>query len=127
MRIPHILTIISAAFILTGCSILSSEEPIEVITDPTEKTPLNLSVPEPLGMKDVEWIVVTNENADEIFDELMNSGNEPVIFGVTPSGYERLSINFAEIRNYINIQRQIILRYKQYYEGSTDSPPPGSD
>ena len=35
---------------------------------------------------------------------------------VTDTGYEKLALNFADIRNKLAEQRQIILSYKEYYE-----------
>jgi hypothetical protein len=38
------------------------------------------------------------------------------LFALTDKGYEKLSLNFADIRNKLAEQRQIILSYKDYYE-----------
>ena len=38
------------------------------------------------------------------------------MFALTDNGYEKLALNFADIRNKIAEQRQIILSYKDYYE-----------
>ena len=116
-QIPLILLTIS---LLTGCSILgSSVDKVETVSKPTERTPLNIEPAESVNLDDVEWYIITPENAEEILTQLKDSGHEPVIFGLTSSGYERLSLNFAEIRKHINTQRRILLQYKQYYEDST--------
>jgi len=120
-QIPLILLTIS---FLTGCSILGSDvDRVETVSKPTERTPLNIEPAEPVNLDDVEWYIITPENAEEILTQLKDDGNEPAIFGLTSSGYEKLSLNFAEIRKHINTQRRILLQYKQYYE---DSPPPES-
>ena len=64
----------------------------------------------------VEWVVVTPENVDFILDSLDESGNEQVLIALTPGEYERLSIDIAELRRYINNQRAILIRYQKYYE-----------
>ncbi len=38
------------------------------------------------------------------------------LFALTDNGYEKLALNFADIRNKLAEQRQIILSYKEYYE-----------
>ena len=38
------------------------------------------------------------------------------LFALTDKGYEKLALNFADIRNKLAEQRQIILSYKDYYE-----------
>jgi hypothetical protein len=87
-----------------------------VVSKPIEKTPLNLTMPEPLSIKPVEWVVVTPDNVDEVFDKLKSEGKDVVILAMTPDGYQRLAITMADIRALIATQRQIIIQYKQYYE-----------
>lgn len=108
---------------LSGCASLfgwfgSSEEvkPVEVISKPIEKTPLNIQPPTPLELSKPTWIIVTRDNAQEVFDRLEKEGSDPVIFGLPDKGYENLSIDFAEIRNFISTQRNIIIQYQEYYE-----------
>ena len=38
------------------------------------------------------------------------------LFAVSENGYEKLALNFADIRNKLAEQRQIILSYQDYYE-----------
>ena len=77
-------------------------------------------MPQPLAMRDVQWVVITPENADEIWAMLDQSNTDMVLFGLTDEGYESLAINIANIRNAMNEQRIIILKYKEYYEPSED-------
>jgi hypothetical protein len=86
---------------------------------------LNLPAADPLVLDAPNWIVVTPDNAEQVFEYLREQGSDPVIFGLTDRGYEKLSIDFAKIRQHINTQRNILLRYKDYYEDS--SPPSSSD
>ena len=106
---------------LTGCASFSNlfkedVKPIEVVSKPIEKTPLNLAMPEPLSIKPVEWIVVTPDNVDEVFGKLKSEGKDVVVLAMTPDGYQRLAITMADIRALIATQRQIIIQYKEYYE-----------
>ena len=64
----------------------------------------------------MEWFVITPDNVDKVWEQLKKKDKDLVLFGLTDDGYERLSINMAEIRNFINTQRVIILKYKDYYE-----------
>ena len=79
--------------------------------------PLNLPAPLPLSLQDVNWIIITKDNADEVFEKVKSSSGDYALFAVTDEGYEKLALNFAEIRNKLAEQRQIILSYKEYYEG----------
>ena len=81
-----------------------------------EKTPLDIPLPDPLKIKPFEWVLITPGNADEIFSKLEQRGDDLVIIGLTDDGYQQLAITIAELRNLINLQRNIILKYQNYYE-----------
>lgn len=113
---------------LTGCASLwpwghEDPKPITVINKPLEKTPLNMTVPEPLRLKPMQWIVVTPQNAEQIFRQLESRGQDPVLFAITDDGYMSLAESMAEVRNFMNTQRTIIIEYKKYYESPQDPKP----
>lgn len=106
---------------LSGCGSLgffSREEvkPIETVSKPLEKTPLDIEQPQPIKTKPIQWVIVTKDNASSQLDKLEASGLDPVVFGLTDEGYKQLSLTIAELRNIISTQRNIIIRYKEYYE-----------
>jgi len=110
--------------LLSGCSTIDL---IDTREEKVERTELNLPPADPLTLDQPDWIVITPENADEVFAYLREQGFDPVIFGLTDQGYEKLSIDFLRIRQHINTQRNILLRYKEYYEEDTDSPTTSSE
>ena len=118
-QIRNILLLGVLAVFLTSCG--SSVQEIQVTTVEVSKTPLNIPNPDPLSMRDVEWIIVTKDNAMELFEQLKADGGEYSVFALTDTGYESLQMNFAEIRNHLAEQRQIIVSYKEYYESSDES------
>ena len=104
--------------LISGCSILGwkSVDPIEVRTKAVERTKLNLPDPSPLKSRDIKWVLITKENAEQVFKDLETKGVDIVLFGLTDEGYEQLAMTMAELRNYIAQQRSIIIKYKDYYE-----------
>ena len=74
-----------------------------------------------LTMKEVKWIIVTEENLDEVIADLKKSGQPLAIFGLSGQGYENLSTNFSAIRALVQQQQTIIAAYKQYYERSSEA------
>lgn len=113
-----LLSTLILSLALTGCSIFGRDrvEPIEVITKQEETVRLDLKHPQPISPLEVKWVVITPENAEEVFKKLKEKGTDLVLFGLTDEGYERLSINVAKFRDYIDNQRAIIVEYKEYYE-----------
>ena len=67
-------------------------------------------------MKPFEWTVITKENAAEVFKRLEDNKDTVVLFGLTDDGYQQLSMTIAEMRTLIATQREIIIKYKEYYE-----------
>ena len=66
--------------------------------------------------KKIQWIIVTSENAEEVFKKMEEQGLDPVLFGLTDNDYQLIAKNFARIRNQLKIQNDIIDKYKDYYE-----------
>jgi len=110
---------------LTGCASFGffgkREKPIEITTKAAEKTPLAIPDPDPLRLKPIGWVLVTPGNQEEVFKKLEENGTDPVIFALTADGYQQLAITIAELRNLINTQRNIIIKYKEYYEPKKDA------
>jgi hypothetical protein len=120
VRLWPILTISLLSVSLTGCASFSlfgeRVKPVEIQTKAVERTRLDLPLPQPLQPRSPQWILITPENAEQVWTKLKEQNVDLVLFGLTDNGYEELAINMAELRNYIAAQRQIIIKYKEYYE-----------
>ena len=121
-----IVSVLVFGLLLNGCAGLAVKE-ISNYKIEKKREPLNLPNPEPLSLVDVEWIVVTKDNVDEVMEKVKAEGGDYALFAVTDEGYKKLSLNFADIRNKLYEQQQIILSYKEYYEGGEREPNQGSD
>ena len=119
-KMKNILLLGLLAVFLSSCS--ESVQEIQVTTVEVSKTPLNLPNPDPLKLQDVEWIIITKDNAMEIFEKLKAAGGEYALFAVEDTGYEKIQINYTDIRNKLAEQRQLLLAYKEYYEPSDPQP-----
>tara|TARA_R110000772_G_scaffold33052_2_gene80605 strand:+ start:1869 stop:2270 length:402 start_codon:yes stop_codon:yes gene_type:complete len=119
-QIKNILLLSLLAVFLTSCG--SSVKEIQVSTVEVSKTPLNIQNLDPLQLQGVEWIIITKDNAIEIFEEVKSKGGEYSLFALTDTGYEKLALNFTDIRNRLAQQRQILLSYKEYYEPAFETP-----
>jgi len=77
---------------------------------------LNLEKPTPLELENLRWIIITSENAEEVFKKLEEQGIDPVLWGLTDKDFEMLAKNFARIRNQLKITNDLLDQYKEYYE-----------
>ena len=64
----------------------------------------------------MQWIIITIENADEVFKKLEEQGIDPVLWGLTDKDFELLAKNFARIRNQLMVTNNLLDKYKEYYE-----------
>ncbi len=105
--------------LLTSCA--SVPPSITVSTKPIEKPSLIVPPVDTVIMKEVKWIIVTEDNLEEVIADLKASGQPLAIFGLSGQGYENLSTNFSAIRALVQQQQTIIAAYKQYYEKSSEA------
>ena len=89
---------------------------VEIQTKAVERTKLNLKLPPPLQAREMDWLVVTPDNIEEVWKQLKEKDTDLVLFALTDNGYEQLALTIAEVRNLINSQRVILIKYKEYYE-----------
>ena len=116
-----ILSIIILGLLLTGCSI--GEKRLKVFTLEEPRAKLNLEAPTPLTMEKIRWIIITSENAQEVFAKLEAEGIDPVLFGLTDKDYQVIARNFAQIRAKLAESNAILDKYKQYYEEQENKQP----
>ena len=113
-----ILLILSTSLtVISGCS---SIKELEIFTKEVKRIPLNLAEPNPLKLGKVDWVVINKDNYEEVFKKLQEGNKDIVLFGLTDDGYEQLAINFAQVRKYIMLNRNVLMQYKKYYEGDND-------
>ena len=100
---------------LTGCSI-GGERKIKLFSVEKPREKLNYEMPTPLQIEEINWIIITSENADEVFKRLEEAGIDPVLFGITDKDFQVLARNFAQIRQKLQETNNLLEEYKKYYE-----------
>ena len=103
--------------LLTSCA---GVKKLEIFKEEVPRAQLNLEKPTPLELENLRWIIITSENADEVFKKLEEQGIDPVLWGLTDKDFELLAKNFARIRNQLMITNDLLDKYKEYYEEETD-------
>ena len=111
-----ILASILLVLFLSGCSAGFGEKRIKLFTVEEPRAKLDLESPAPLTLEDIRWIIITSENAEEVFKKLEAEGYDPVLFGLTDKEYEMIAKNFAKIGSYLKEQNAILEKYREYYE-----------
>ena len=102
---------------LTSCS---GVKQLEIFKQEVPRAKLDLEKPTPLQLENLQWIIITSENADEVFKKLEEKGIDPVLWGLTDKDFELLAKNFARIRNQLMVTNNLLDKYKEYYESETE-------
>jgi len=89
---------------------------LEVQTKQVERQKLNLKAPSPVELEDPNWIIIHPGNVEQVWKYMEENKDDIVLFGLTDEGYQTLSVNLTKLRNIIEQQRIILLKYKNYYE-----------
>ena len=72
-------------------------------------------------MEQLQWHIITSENAAEVFAKLEADGIDPVLCGLTDKDFELLAKNFAQIRNKLMETNALLDKYKEYYESESET------
>ena len=111
--ILNVLVLLILTTFLTSCAGVKT---LEIFKEEVPRAQLNLEKPTPLELENLRWIIITSENADEVFKKLEEQGIDPVLWGLTDKDFELLAKNFARIRNQLKITNDLLDKYKEYYE-----------
>ena len=117
--IKNTFIIILLGVFLSSCT---SVRQLDIFKTEVERAPLNLPNPETPKLEDIKWVIITSENADEVFAKLKEQGKDPVLFGLSDEDYELLAKNFAQIRAYMIKQGATLDQYRKYYESEESKP-----
>jgi hypothetical protein len=114
--LKSILSVLVSLILITSLTSCSGVKQLEIFKTEVEREKLNLKKPTPLDLEQLQWIIITSDNAEEVFTRLEEAGIDPVLFGLTDKDFELLAKNFARIRNQLKITNDLLDKYKEYYE-----------
>ena len=100
-------------FLISGCA---STKQLEIFTKEVERMPLDLELPPVETLEQVNLIIITSDNQEEVYAKLKEQNIDPVLFAYTDEDWELVTKNNVRMRNTIIKLRAIIEAYKEYYE-----------
>ena len=109
-------SVLVSLILITSLTSCSGVKKLTIFKQEVEREKLNLNKPTALELEQLRWIIITSENAEEVFKKLEESGIDPVLWGLTDKDFELLAKNFARIRNQLKITNDLLDKYKEYYE-----------
>ena len=110
------MSVLVSLILITSLTSCSGVKQLEIFKKEVPREKLNLNKPTPLELENLRWIIITSNNAEEVFKKLEEQGIDPVLWGLTDKDFELLAKNFARIRNQLMITNDLLDKYKEYYE-----------
>lgn len=97
-----------------GCSAVPKE--IVTVTDAVKTTVPIVARPKQVNLYDVKVHVVNKDNYEEFLKEFVEKNGTEARVVLSIKDYENLSLNFSELRRYIEQQKEIIVYYETAVE-----------
>ena len=118
MRLRECLKVSSLlllSLVISGCSSWPKLTQIEVQTVEVERNIPKQNRPQPITMNTtMKWWVVTEENFKEFKEKFQKENGDPLVaYVLSVRDYETLALNMAEIKRYIEQQKEIIIYYEE--------------
>ena len=96
---------------LMGCSLIPPAKVITVTKTLRTEVPI-VARPKQVQLNDVKIYVVSKVNYAEFVEAYAKKNGADSYIALSVKDYENLSLNFAELRRYIEQQKQIIVYYE---------------
>ncbi len=114
LRVLLILLLLTSGCSMFGrSSFVPETKPVEIVTITKPAAVYHPPLPNRVKTKPVEWKVLTPATMGDYLKDL-EDGQAPtnVYYGVSPKGYENLSVNMSELKRYIRQVLSIVTYYK---------------
>ena len=99
--------------IVSSCSTWDKLTRIEVQTIEVERNIPLQNRPRQLNLSNITWYVVTDQNFEEFKEKYIKQNGEFLFFAISVRDYETLALNMADIKRYVEQQKQIIIYYEK--------------
>ena len=111
----RIIISILVILFLTGCS---GVKKLSIFKEEVPRQKLDLVKPTMPELEKLKWIIITSDNAEEVFKKMEEQGLDPVLFGLNDKDFQLIAKNFAQIRAHLKHTNDLLEQYKEYYEPS---------
>ena len=110
------------SLLVSSCSSWPKLTQIEIQTVEVERNIPIQNRPRQLDMNDIYFYVVTEQNFEEFKKKFVKENGDLVGYVLSVRDYETLAINMAEIKRYIEQQKQIIIYYEKAVSPKKEEP-----
>ena len=109
----RVLSLILLCLLLSSCSSWPKLRQIEVQTVEVDRVIPTQLRPQPINLHDITWFVVTDQNFKDFKARYTKQNGASLFYAISVRDYETLALNMAEIKRYIDQQKQLIVYYEK--------------
>ena len=110
--------------VATGCSSFRKVLPLEVKTVEVERKIPAQARPKSVSLNDIYFYVVTDRNFADFKKTFEKENGDLVFYAVSVRDYETLALNMAELKRYIQQQKELIIYYEKAIKPKEKKEPP---
>ena len=122
MKVSGVLLL---SLLLSSCGGWDALKRIEVKTVEVDRVIPTQNRARQLDLNNITWFVVTDQNFAEFRKRYTKQNGSFLFYAISVRDYETLALNMAEIKRYIEQQKQIIIYYERAV--APKPKPPKSD
>ena len=114
MKNSLVLPLLVTLLLTSGCSYFKNPlKQIEIKTVEVERVIPTQNRPRPVDLNDIYFYVVTEQNFEEFKNRFVKENGDLVGYVLSVRDYETLALNMAEIKRYLQQQKEIIIYYEK--------------
>jgi len=104
-----------------SCSLIPSNQQVEVISKPIERTIVQPIMPREIDLKDPYWYVVSDKNIEEFLTQIEKDQGQVVFVAMSVPDYELMAYNMQELKRYINELKEVVVYYRKVTVSKNDN------
>lgn len=119
------ISLLIPLFLLSACARPEPEKQIVTVPTIIKQDIPKVARPKPVSLIAPKIYVVNADNYEEFTQNFKEKFGELVYIAISIKDYENLSLNIAELRRYINQQKEVIVYYEDAIQ--SEQPADGAD
>ena len=104
-----------------SCSLIPSNQQVEVISKPIERTIVQPIMPREIDLKDPYWYVVSDKNIEDFLIQIEKDQGQVVFVAMSVPDYELMAYNMQELKRYINELKEVVVYYRKVTVSKNDN------
>ena len=108
-----VLSLLPLLLLNSGCSSFKKILPLEIRTVEVERKIPTQNRPRPVSLNNLHFYVVTEDTFPAFKKRFVKQNGDFLFYAISVRDYETLALNMAELKRFLEQQKQIIIYYEK--------------